>query len=400
MLVIRALDRADSLKVGESRTQVSDPVDKSVRRPSFQLENHPRKIRTVRFEPPWVAGRARQSDQAAVQNEGLNPAHQETLEPARDGKLGFVLRKIAEGASARPKPERVIPTLACLVIEIVVAAGNFVDHCLEILALGRQKRSGRIGREGKPWATDAPLVDWGWHGTLISSIAARFAPGAELTMYKFGDGDTQNDPAYQLLMECIVAASVYKAVHDGNDIISISASGASLDLDYLREACQYAFDNNCVIVSGGLYSRWYKQGNVLNFPSQYETVFTVTAAGKKEDGSYGYWDVCAPGETNDVVAPNDIFGAFPTYVEEEDTYIPSISAAIPVVSSLFALLISEYPRTGEEAPGKYAQTLMDLVRNNANPRIVGFEGFSPECGYGMIDAEKTLKAAVQLSKNR
>ena len=212
--------------------------------------------------------------------------------------------------------------------------------------------------------------------------------------------DTQNDPPYQLLMGCIVAASVYKAVHDGNDIISISASGASLDLDYLKEACRYAFDKNCIIVSGGLYSRWYKQGNVPNYPSQYDTVLTVTAAGKQDDGSYGYWDVCAPGETNDVVAPNDIFGAFPTYVEEEDTYIPSISAAIPVVSSLFALLISEYPRTGEEAPGKYAQTLMELVRNNANPRIVGFEGFSPECGYGMIDAEKTLKAAVQLSKNR
>jgi subtilisin family serine protease len=257
-----------------------------------------------------------------------------------------------------------------------------------------------VGREGKPWSADAPIVDWGWHGTLISSVAACFAPDAVLTMYKFGDGDTQNDPPYQLLMECIVAASIYRAVHDGNDIISISASGASLDLDYLREACQYAFDNNCVIVSGGLYSRWYKQGNVLNYPSQYATVLTVTAAGKQDDGSYGYWDVCAPGDTNDVVAPNDIFGAFPTYVEEDDTYIPSISAAIPVVSSLFALLINQYPKTGDEAPGEYAQTLMDLVRKNANPRIVGFEGFSPDCGYGMIDAEKTVEAAIQLNRDR
>jgi len=255
-----------------------------------------------------------------------------------------------------------------------------------------------IGREGKPWAADAPLVDWGWHGTLISSIAARFAPAARITMYKFGDGDTQNDPPFQLLMECLVAACIYKAVHDGNDIISISASGATLDLDYLREACQYAYNHNCVIISGGLYSRWYKQGNVLNYPSQYDTVFTVTAAGKRDDGSYGYWDVCAPGETNDVVAPNDIFGAFPTYVEEEDTYIPSISAAIPVVASLFALLVSEYPRSGDEAPGEYAKTLMDLVRENANPERVGFEGFSPECGYGMIDAAKTLRSAIVLKK--
>jgi len=257
-----------------------------------------------------------------------------------------------------------------------------------------------VGREGMPWATDAPTVDWGWHGTLISSVAARFAPEAEITVYKFGDGDTQNDPAYQLLMQCMIAASIYKAVHDGNDIISISASGASLDVDYLREACQYAFDSNRVVISGGLYSRWYKQGNILNYPAQYDTVFTVTAAGKRDDGSYGYWDVCAPGETNDVAAPNDIFGAFPTYVGEEDTYIPSISAAIPVVSALFALAISEYPHSGEEAPGEYVRTLMKLVRENANPQKVGFEGFSPECGHGLIDAEKTVEAALHLAEER
>lgn len=257
-----------------------------------------------------------------------------------------------------------------------------------------------VGRDGTPWDADAPLVDWGWHGTLISSVATRFAPEAEITMYKFGDGDTQNDPAFQHLMQCMIAASIYKAVHDGNNIISISASGASLDSAYLREACQYAYDNNCIVISGGLYNRWYKQGNVLNFPAQYDTVFTVTAAGKREDGTYGYWDICAPGESNDVAAPNDIFGAFPTYVEEEDKYIPSISAAIPVVSALFALAINQYPPTGDEAPGEYTKTLMNLVRENANAQKVGFEGFTPECGYGMIDAENTVKSAVLLSKKR
>jgi len=257
-----------------------------------------------------------------------------------------------------------------------------------------------VGREGKPWATDAPLVDWGWHGTLISSIAARFAPEAEITMYKFGDGDTQNDPAYQLLMQCMIAASIYKAVHDGNDIISISASGASLNVDYLKEACQYAYDHNRVVVSGALYSRWYKQGNILNYPAQYDTVFTVTAAEKRDDGTYGYWEVCAPGKTNDVAVPNDIFGAFPTYVDEEDTYIPSISAAIPVVSALFALVVSEYPRTGNEAAGEYVETVMRLVRENADPRKVGFEEFSPECGYGLVDAAKSVRDAALLAEKR
>jgi subtilisin family serine protease len=257
-----------------------------------------------------------------------------------------------------------------------------------------------VGRDGQPWSDDAPLVDWGWHGTLISSVAACFAPEAQLTMYKVLDGDTQNDPAYLLLTECFFAAGIYRAVHDGNDVISISASGASLDSDYLREACQYAYNQNRVLVSGALYSRWFKTGNTRNFPAQYRTVVAVTAAQKKPDGTYGYWDVCAAQDSNTVAAPNDIFGAFPTYVGEKDRYIPSISAAIPVVSSLFALLVSVHPRRGDELPGQYAQLLIDLVTKNANPQRVGFKGFSPECGYGLIDAEKTVQAALELDTQR
>jgi hypothetical protein len=126
----------------------------------------------------------------------------------------------------------------------------------------------------------------------------------------------------------------------------------------------------------------------------------VTAAERHEDSTYGYWDVCAAQETNDVAVPNDIFGAFPTYIDREDTYVPSISAAIPVVSSLFALTMSVYPCLGTEGPGEYSATIKNLVFNHADPRIVGFEGFSPECGHGLIDAEKTVRSAVLLDKNR
>ena len=257
-----------------------------------------------------------------------------------------------------------------------------------------------VGRDGQPWSDDAPTVDWGWHGTLISSVAACFAPEARLTVYKVLDGDTQNDPPYILLLECFLAAGIYRGVYDGNDVISISASGATLDADYLREACQYAYDHNRVLISGALYSRWFKQGTTRNFPAQYKTVVAVTAAQKNSDGTYGYWDVCAAQDENTVAAPNDIFGAFPTYVGEKDRYIPSISAAIPVVSSLFALAVSVHPKRGDEPPGEYARLLMDLVIKNANPERVGFKGFSPECGYGLIDAEKTVKAALALNEKR
>jgi hypothetical protein len=156
------------------------------------------------------------------------------------------------------------------------------------------------------------------------------------------DGDTQNDPPYQLLSQCTVAAAIYRAVHDGNDIINISASGSGIDPDYLREACQYADNNNRIVISGALYSRWFNQGNTRNFPSQYDTV----------------------------------------------------------ISALFALAISECPPLGTESPREYAKTIRNLVFENANPQMVGFEGFSPECRYGLIDAEKTVNSAVLLNKNR
>jgi subtilisin family serine protease len=257
-----------------------------------------------------------------------------------------------------------------------------------------------VGRMGPPWESAAPLVDWGFHGTLISSVAAIFAPEARLTMYKFGDGDTQNDPPFGYLMDCLVAASIYRAVHDGNDIINISASGGTLDVPYLKEACRYAYDQNRVVICGNLYMRWYEMGNTHNFPAQYDSVVSVTAAERRKDGTYGYWNVCAPDKTVDVAAPNDVFGAFPTYVGREDSYIPSISAAIPVVASLFALIVSEYPRTGREAPGAYAQSLIDLVLRSTDPHKVGYEGFTPECGYGLIDAEKAVRRAQALRLKR
>ena len=257
-----------------------------------------------------------------------------------------------------------------------------------------------VGRMGPPWEAAAPLVDWGFHGTLISSVAAVFAPDARLTMYKFGDGDTQNDPPFGYLSECLIAAAIYRAVHDGNDIISLSASGATLDVPYLKEACQYAYDQNRVVISGNLYMRWYEMGTTRNFPAQYDGVVSVTAAERRKDGTYRYWNACAPDKTVDVAAPNDVFGAFPTYVGREDTYIPSISAAIPVVASLFALIVSEYPRTGEETLGAYAQTLIDLVVQSADPHKVGYEGFTSECGHGLIDAEKAVQNARALRLKR
>lgn len=256
-----------------------------------------------------------------------------------------------------------------------------------------------VGRDGPPWEAEAPAVDWGWHGTVVSSIVACYAPEARITLYKGMDADTMNDAPYPLLLAHFMAACIYKAVHDGNDVINISA-GVGNDFQYVREACRYAYDNNVIIVAASPYYLGKYLGNNNNFPGGYDTTISVTGIDRLEEGKYGYWEIAAPEVTTTVGAPCAPFVAYPTYEEEKDEYAPGISCATPIVTCAVALAVSRFPRLGTEERGEYFEIMKDLLIKNANPEAVGFSGFSPECGYGLVDAEKTVRAAVDLQARR
>jgi len=256
-----------------------------------------------------------------------------------------------------------------------------------------------VGRDGPPWIAGPQTVDWGWHGTVVSSIAARYAPEARITLYKGMDADTMNDAPYPSLLAHFMAASIYKAVHDGNDVINISA-GLGRDFPYVREACQYAYDNNVIIVTASPYYLGKYLGNAYSFPGSYETTISVTGVERKEDGSYGYWPIAAPEVTTTLGAPCAPFVAYPTYVEEKDEYAPGISCAVPIVTAAVALAISQYPRMGTEKPGEYFETIKKILIGSANPEACGLEGFTPECGYGLVDAERAVIEAARLKNRR
>jgi subtilisin family serine protease len=257
-----------------------------------------------------------------------------------------------------------------------------------------------VGRTGHPWdPAGPPMVDWGWHGTVVTSIVAKYAPGARITMYREIDAETQNDSPYPLIVTSIMGAAIYKAVHDGNDVINISA-GTNIDVGYLREACRYAYDHNVIVVAASPYYLGRFLGENRNYPGQYPTTIAVTGIEKRGENQYGYWDIASPEVTTTVGAPNAPFVAYPTYVPEKDEYAPGISCATPIVTSLAALAESVYPRLGTEAPGEYYEAIKSLLTDNANSKIVGFEGFSPECGHGLIDAERTVRAALERQKAR
>ena len=257
-----------------------------------------------------------------------------------------------------------------------------------------------VGRDGLPWMpAGPPMVDWGWHGTIVTSIVAKYAPEARITVYRYLDADSQNDSPLPLVVTSLMGAAIYKAVHDGNDVINISA-GTNLHVPYLQEACRYARDNNVVLVTASPYYLGRYLGGSEDYPGQYPENVSVTAIAKLGENTYGYWDVAAPEPTTMVGAPAAPFVAFPAYVGEKDDYAAGISCATPIVASLAALVASVYPRLGTEPPGQYADTVKKLLMENADPRAVGFDGFSPECGYGLIDAEKTVKAALRLAGAR
>ena len=256
-----------------------------------------------------------------------------------------------------------------------------------------------VGRDGPPWACEAPMVDWGWHGTIVTSIVAVYAPEARITVYRYLDADTMNNSPFPWLVSSCMGAAIYKAVHDGNDVINISA-GTNIDSDYLRDACRYAYDNNVIIVTGNPYSIGRYLGENIDFPGQYETTLSITGIDRESEGRYRYWDVASPDAMTTVGAPNAPFVAYPTYVEEKDEYAPGISCATPIAAALTGLVVSACPRTGTEAPGQYFETVKKLIIDNADPQAVGFQGFSPECGYGLIDAEKSVRAAMKLAGDR
>jgi subtilisin family serine protease len=257
-----------------------------------------------------------------------------------------------------------------------------------------------VGRDGFPWTPEGrPMVDYGWHGTVVSSIVASYAPEAQITVYRYNDADTMNDSPYPTIAVNLMGAAVYKAVHDGNDVINISA-GSILDSEFLKQACQYAYDNNVVLVTGSQYSLGRYLGQNEDYPGQYPVNVAVTGIAKLADNRFGYWDAASPDTTTAVGAPCDPFVAYPYYSGEKDEYAAGISCATPIVASLAALIESVYPRLGTEPPGAYAAAVKKILADTANSRLVGFEGFSPDCGYGMIDAEKAVKAALELQAGR
>ncbi len=254
-----------------------------------------------------------------------------------------------------------------------------------------------IGRTKPPWEDEpTDTVDWGEHGTAVSSILALIAPEARIMPIKTADSDTMNDPPLPYWLNEFQAAGIYYAVHHGAHVISISQDVVSSE-PVIWQAVRYAYSKNVVIsTSGGNIPRdqWgigADQGLYRSFDHEVLLVGGLV----KEGDAIRAWPGTMPGPQMTIAAPCNAFVVAPTYMNEaKPDYHTGTSIAAPIAAGIAALMRSAAPPPPRvvEQPGAYVRMISDTLKETARLDVLGFVDANDIVGHGLVDAEAAVRA--------
>ena len=225
-----------------------------------------------------------------------------------------------------------------------------------------------------------PQDDHG-HGTHVAGIAA-----AETNNYRGVAGvswdarimpvkvlNANGDGSYSDLADAIRFACA-----SGADIINMSLGGTEYS-HTLHEAVEQTYQDGCLMVAAA----GNRGGAGLLYPARYPQTIAVAATdqgdGRASFSSYGpEVDVAAPGE-----------GIYSTYWEapytHTYTYISGTSMATPHVAGLSGLVWSL-------CPGLSNGEVQSIIE--ATAKDLGSLGWDPYFGFGRIDAQQAVEAAM------
>jgi len=226
---------------------------------------------------------------------------------------------------------------------------------------------------GHDWVNnDSDPMDDNGHGTHCAGIAA-----ATMDNGKGIAGIAQvNIMAEKVLhsdgwgTDWDVACAITHAADNGVNVISMSLGDEGFS-QILNDACQYAWDNGCLIVAAS--GNEYTQG--VCYPAAYDTVIAVGAIDKNSQRcAFSSW-----GPELELVAPGvDIPSC---YLSGQYVSAAGTSMATPHVAGVAALLWSMYPGfTNQGIRDRLNQTASDL----------GTYGWDEYYGWGLVDAEAAL----------
>ncbi|SDR10523.1 S8 family serine peptidase [Natronobacterium texcoconense] len=247
----------------------------------------------------------------------------------------------------------------------VVDTGTAYDH--ENLAENVDDRIGDdfVGRGSDPYPVNSNET----HGTVVSGIAV---------------GGTDNGTGHAGVSNCSmlsaraldssgrgslsdIADAIQWSADQGVDIINLSL-GSSSGWHTLRNACQYAYDQGCLLVAAA-----GNAGGSVAYPAVYDSVIAVSAL----DSRNRLASFSNRGREIELAAPGT--RVLSSTLGDSYTRASGTSMASPVVAGVAGLVLSAYPGLDNES-------LREHLRQTATD--VGLS--SRAQGYGRIDADAAV----------
>lgn len=254
-----------------------------------------------------------------------------------------------------------------------------------------------IGRTKPPWENEpVDTVDWGEHGTAVSSVLALIAPEARIMPIKTLDADTMNDPPFPYWLSEFQAAGIYYAVHHGAHVISISQDVISSE-PVIWQAVRYAYSRNVVIsASGGNIPRdQMGLGSDTGMYRSFDHELLLVGGLVKVGNAIRAWPGTMPGSQMTIAVPCNALVIAPTYMSEaKPDYHTGTSIAAPIAAGIAALMRSSVPPAQRllQQPGAYVRMVSDTMKETARLDVLGFVDPNDIVGYGLVDAEAALGA--------
>lgn len=254
-----------------------------------------------------------------------------------------------------------------------------------------------VGQTAPPWSNDKPpMIDYGLHGTGVSSALLAIAPQCKIMPVRIHDSDTMNDPPYDYWLTEQAAAGIYWAVHHGANIISKSSRLLPAE-PVVAEAVRYAYEHNVIICSSA--------GNIPRVhlglrPEEtlyraFDKEVLLIGGVEKSDNKIRPWPYSVPGEFVDVAAPSkDVFVLVPVYMKGmKNAYVAGTSLSAPIAAGVVALMRGAAPPSQEllKKPGAYVKLVTRCLEDTARLEILGLAETNEYVGHGLIDAAAAVE---------